>query len=119
MTMAWAELLPGTACRILLLSLSGGICAAQSGSALSEQGFSKQIFPMLAKAGCQNCHSRDGVASATRLRFPDDDASPATIEAFGQSLVELVDRREPEKSLLWRKPTNRVTHTGGERIKRG
>ena len=74
---------------------------------------------MLHKAGCQTCHFRDGVASATRLRFPDDDVSTRTVEAFGRSLVEFVDRREPEKSLLWNKPTNRIKHTGGERIKRG
>ena len=33
------------------------------------------------------------------------------------SLGTLVDRAEPAKSLLLNKPTNRVRHTGGERIK--
>src|SRR5262245_41983802 len=99
---------------MVFLSLSVGVCAAQSPSS-----FSGQIYPMLTKAGCQTCHFRDGVASATRLRFPDEDAPTRTVEAFGRSLVELVDRREPEKSLLWIKPTNRARHSGGERIKRG
>ena len=99
---------------VILFSLSLGICAAQS-----RLSFSEQVYPMLNKAGCQTCHFRDGVASATRLRFPEEDASARTIEAFGRSLVEFVDRREPEKSLLWNKPTNRARHTGGERIKRG
>ena len=94
--------------------MSVGIAAAQP-----RVSFSEQVYPMLHKAGCQTCHFRDGVASATRLRFPDDDAPARTVEAFGRSLVEFVDRREPEKSLLWNKPTNRIAHTGGERIKRG
>jgi hypothetical protein len=49
-----------------------GIAAAQP-----RVSFSEQVYPMLQKAGCQTCHFRDGVASATRLRFPDDDAPRA------------------------------------------
>src|SRR4029077_15846854 len=41
------------------------------------------------------------------------------IRAFGLSLMDLVDRRKPEQSLLLRKPTKRVKHTGGQRIKPG
>src|SRR5207248_7346238 len=37
----------------------------------------------------------------------------------GKSLVELVDRQHPDKSLLLNKPTNRLKHSGGERIKKG
>jgi hypothetical protein len=59
------------------------------------------------------------VASATRLHFPEPDASPEKIEAFGNSLVVLVDRSHPEQSLLFQKPTARIPHTGGERIKPG
>jgi hypothetical protein len=59
------------------------------------------------------------VASATRLRFPEKDAPSARIDAFGKSLVELVDRKNPAESLLLKKPTNRVPHTGGQRIKPG
>jgi hypothetical protein len=57
------------------------------------------------------------VASATRLRFPDRDTPLPRIEAFGRSLVELVDRQNPEKSLLFLKPTARIAHIGGERIR--
>ena len=74
---------------------------------------------MLQKEGCRNCHNRDGVASATRVHFPDADAPATQIEAFGRSLVVVVDRDHPEQSLLLRKPTNRVPHAGGERIKPG
>ena len=74
---------------------------------------------MLQKAGCQNCHNPDGVASGTRIHFPEEDAPARRIEAFGRSLVELVDRQHPEKSLLLNKPTNRIKHSGGERIRKG
>jgi hypothetical protein len=65
------------------------------------------------------CHNPEGVASATRLRFPEEAAATDRIDAFGRSLVELVDRQNPENSILFRKPTARIKHTGGERIKRG
>jgi hypothetical protein len=84
-----------------------------------EQSFSQTLYPMLEKAACRACHNSDGVASATRLQFPEPDASPERIEAFGRSLVELVDRKQPEESLLLKKPTNRIAHAGGARIKQG
>ncbi len=43
----------------------------------------------------------------------------AEIAAFGVRLAALMDRGNPEQSLLMRKPTNRVPHTGGERIHPG
>ena len=59
------------------------------------------------KAGCRSCHNADGVASATRLQFPEAGSAPEKIEAFGRSLVVLVDREQPDSSLLLNKPTNR------------
>ncbi len=82
-----------------------------------ESSFSKTLYPVLEKAACRSCHNIDGVASVTRLLFPETDASSARIEAFGRSLVVLVDRNKPEESLLLKKPTNRLPHAGGERIK--
>src|SRR5579863_3440082 len=79
-------------------------------------GFISSLYPVMEAAGCRNCHNPDGVASATRLRFPDRDTPLPRVEAFGRSLVELVDREHPEKSLLFLKPTARTAHTGGERI---
>jgi hypothetical protein len=73
----------------------------------------------MGKANCRACHTADGVASATRLHLPETDATPAKIEAFGKSLVRFVDREHPESSLLLRKPTARMPHAGGERIKPG
>ena len=70
-------------------------------------------------AACRSCHGPDGVASPTRLHFPEPDAAPERIEAFGRSLVTLINRDNPDASLLLNKPTNRVAHAGGERIKPG
>lgn len=39
--------------------------------------------------------------------------------AFGLHLRAVVQAGQPEASLLFLKPTNRVAHAGGERIKRG
>jgi hypothetical protein len=90
-------------------------------SAAGEQQrqFSASVYPMLEKAGCRACHTADGVASPTRLHFPESDAGADRIEAFGRSLVNLVDRGSPAQSLLLGKPTNRARHAGGERIKPG
>ncbi|MFN7996579.1 MAG: DUF1592 domain-containing protein [Bryobacteraceae bacterium] len=93
------------------------LCAiGVSGMFAQEISFTRQVFPVFEKAGCPNCHNPDGVASATRLHFPDENAANARIEAFGKSLVELVDRNAPDHSLLLLKPTNRVPHAGGVRI---
>lgn len=81
--------------------------------------FATGLYPVLERAGCRNCHYLEGVASATRLHFPGPDAKAADIEAFGLSLAVLVDREHPESSLLFRKPTARIPHAGGERIKVG
>jgi hypothetical protein len=98
---------------LLLIVFQGVPLPAQEGS------FSMTLYPLLEKANCRSCHNPDGVASATRLIFPEDDASPARIEAFGRSLVTLVNRTNPEESLLLKKPTNRIPHSGGERIRQG
>src|SRR3954452_10812212 len=84
-----------------------------------EGSFGGGLYQVLEKAACRSCHNPDGVASATRLHFPEPDADPDRIEAFGRSLVNLVDRAQPDRSLLLNKPTNRIPHVGGERIKPG
>jgi hypothetical protein len=81
--------------------------------------FQTGLYPVLEEAHCRNCHNPDGVASATRLHFPEEGSPAAKIEAFGKSLVVLVNREKPDSSLLLLKPTNRIAHAGGERIKPG
>jgi len=96
---------------LLWLLVGGRILWAQSSD------FRTTLYPILEKANCRACHNADGVASATRLHFPASDADANQIAAFGNSLVVLVDRQNVEASLLLRKPTARMPHTGGERIK--
>jgi len=98
-----------------------GILCAVTAAFLHSQpiSFSQKIYPILEKAGCRNCHNVEGVASATRLHFPSEEAETARVEAFGRSLAEFVDRQNPANSILLLKPTLRVPHTGGERIPKG
>jgi Protein of unknown function (DUF1592)/Protein of unknown function (DUF1588)/Protein of unknown function (DUF1587)/Protein of unknown function (DUF1595)/Protein of unknown function (DUF1585) len=81
--------------------------------------FSEKLYPIFNSAGCPACHNGNGVASVTRLHFPDTDASQDRVEAFGRSLVRFIDRDHLEESLLLKKPTMRISHTGGLRIKPG
>ena len=95
-------------------------CIVAAAPALAQNGpFGSGLFEVFEKAGCRDCHSADGVASPTRLHFPELGAAPEHVEAFGRSLVTLVDRENPESSLLLNKPTNRIAHAGGARIAPG
>ena len=89
------------------------------GQAPTSISFSRTLYPIFETAQCRGCHTDDGVASATRLHFPEPNASPDEIEAFGITLAALVDRADPARSLLINKPTNRERHTGGVRIQPG
>src|SRR5215510_12941662 len=109
---------PGGFKAFLVLALFS-IWAQEGLSPAQEGSFARALYPVLEKAACRSCHSPDGVASATRLQFPESDANADQIEAFGRSLVALIDRNKPEESLLLKKPTNRVPHAGGQRIKPG
>ena len=85
----------------------------------NESFFVEKLYPVIQNVQCNLCHNDNGVASATQLEFPPAEASAAQVTIFGLSLVDFVDRRKPEESLLLLKPTNRVPHTGGERLPRG
>jgi hypothetical protein len=88
-------------------------------AAAGDLRFAGGLYPVLQKANCRACHNDNGIASATRLHFPQEDAAAGQIEAFGRSLSPLVNRDRPEDSLLYVKPTNRVKHTGGKLIPPG
>jgi hypothetical protein len=109
--------------RSLLLALAGWVCIWSAGWAQSPATdpsfFATKLYPVLEAANCRLCHATDGVASGTRIHFPDKGASQEQIEIFGLSLTRVVDRTNPSNSLLFVKPTNRIKHTGGERIKPG
>ena len=78
--------------------------------------FATDLFPRLEAHNCRACHNASGVASGTRLHFPEPGAAASVIAQFGMGLESLVDRAEPSESLLLKKPTNRVPHTGGPLI---
>jgi hypothetical protein len=84
---------------------------------VDEAYFAAKVYPVLHAAQCERCHTDNGVASETQLEFPRAGALPAQITAFGLSLVDVVDRKNPEQSPLLLKPTKRMKHTGGQRIK--
>ena len=92
--------------RYLLLLVAFTLAAQQ------DRFFSTTLFPILQQKNCRGCHNDDGVASATRLHFPPDTATPDQIEHFGRSLALLGE-------LLLNKPTQRIPHTGGKLIPPG
>jgi hypothetical protein len=107
-----------------VICATGALCVVASSNLAALQqtapiSFSRTLYPIFEAAQCRGCHSDDGVASATRLHFPEPNASPDDIEAFGLTLAVLVDRSDPSRSLLINKPTNRERHTGGVRIRPG
>jgi hypothetical protein len=87
--------------------------------AMSAADFASEVWPVLQKAGCSGCHNLDGVASGTRLKFPEAKAPASAITNFGNSLSALIDRANPAQSLLLTKPTRRVAHAGGKKIQPG
>ena len=92
---------------------------ATTATASDDRFFVDKIYPVLEAAECRMCHNDNGVASATRVRFPAPDATQDAIRVFGLGLSVVVDRNNPDASLLLRKPTARVAHGGGERFKKG
>jgi hypothetical protein len=93
--------------------------STQATRVVDESFFVEKVYPVLHAIQCERCHVDNGVASDTRLEFPEPGAGRDQITAFGLSLLDLVDRQNPPQSLLLRKPTKRVKHTGGQRIKPG
>jgi cytochrome c553 len=118
------RLLSSTAAGLAAVLVAVSLCAApaafgQSPRSVAESFFAAKVYPMLHAAQCERCHSDNGVGSETQLEFPAAGARTEEITAFGLKLLELVDRRNPSESLLLKKPTRRIKHTGGQRIKPG
>ena len=93
--------------------------AAAQPAAEGPEYFAQNLLPILEKAQCRQCHNDNGIASGTRLQFPDPGANSQRVQAFALSLRSLVDPNQPRQSLLLRKPTQRIEHTGGQRIAPG
>lgn len=94
-------------------------CSLVEAADIDESFFARTLFPILHAVQCERCHHDNGVASETQLEFPKIDSGEAQITAFGLKLLDVVDRKNPDQSLLLLKPTRRVKHTGGQRIKQG
>src|SRR5687768_775752 len=105
--------------RMLKRGAGAVACLVFASACQGEDLFSGKLYPIFERAQCRLCHNDNGVASGTRLRFPGEKATPAEIEDFGLRLRNFVNRERVEESLLLRKPTNRIPHTGGERIRQG
>jgi hypothetical protein len=102
-----------------IVAVSVPLFAAPPEPAPDASYFNQSLYPILQRAGCPGCHSQDGIAAATRLHFPEADAAPDEVTRFGRSLYKLVDRNNLSNSLLFQKPTRRIAHAGGLRIKPG
>ena len=83
-----------------LLSAYRRVRAAGQAPGTPAISFTRTVYPIFEAAQCRGCHADDGVASATRLHFPDPNASPDEIDAFGITLAALVNRTDPSRSLL-------------------
>jgi hypothetical protein len=106
--------LPHLSCCALI-----ALTTALSAQTVEPSFFSEKLYPVFEAAQCRVCHTRDGVASATRLHFPEMGTPASDLQLFGLSLDKLINRAAPANSALLGKPTNRIQHTGGERVKPG
>jgi len=83
--------------------------------------FRNQVIPMLTKATCNSgaCHGalagKGGLKLSLRGYDPDADHFVLTRQALGRR----VDRLEPHRSLLLRKPTLAMAHGGGQKLEVG
>lgn len=91
------------------------VALVQRAAAPSPITFEGDVLPVLTKVGCNggNCHGAVGGQNGFELSLfgyrPAEDYSMVATKHDGRRL----DRREPEKSLLLRKPTFQVAHGGG------
>ena len=83
--------------------------------------FRNHVIPMLTRAGCNSgaCHGalagKGGLKLSLRGYDPDSDHFVLTRQALGRR----IDRNEPARSLMLLKPTQAVSHGGGQKIEPG
>ncbi len=102
-----------------VLTAASLVLATVAWGQTTEAYFSQEVYPLLHRVQCNLCHNDNGVAGRTALQFPEDDATAEQVAAFGLKMMDLVDRDDVMQSRLLLKPTQRIPHTGGERIKPG
>jgi hypothetical protein len=85
------------------------------------ESFRNQVIPLFTKAGCNSgaCHGalagKGGLKLSLRGYDPDADHFVLTRQALGRR----IDRLEPARSLLLRKPTMALNHGGGLKLEVG
>lgn len=83
--------------------------------------FRNHIIPLLTKAGCNSgaCHGalagKGGLKLSLRGYAPSDDHFVITRQALGRR----VNKLEPARSLILAKPTQAITHGGGQKLEVG
>lgn len=102
-----------------LLTAASLVLAASAWGQTTEAYFSQEVYPLLRRSQCNLCHNDNGVAGRTAFQFPEEDATAEQIAAFGLEMMDLIDGDDVMQSRLLLKPTQRIDHTGGERIKPG
>jgi hypothetical protein len=110
--------MPSPSSFLLAFAAACLLSASAANAPITDSYFADTLYPALEQAQCRLCHNDNGVASGTSLHFPSTEASNAELTAFGLGLARLVKRGAPDESPLWQKPTQRISHTGGERIPR-
>ena len=108
-----------TPVRRVALLIAAALALATLSAEAAPIDFVNDLYPRLESHNCRACHNASGVASETRLHFPEHGSHHSVIERFGMSMSVLVDRDRPSSSLLIAKPTNRIPHTGGPLIAEG
>lgn len=100
------------------------LAAAEAAASVSSDwppSFRYDVLPALSKHGCSAgaCHGSPSGKGGFRLSLrgfdPQLDRRTLTREAFGRR----VNRLAPEQSLILLKPTTRVAHGGGRKLKEG
>src|SRR5437016_4079721 len=107
--------------RALLLSAALSLIIACPAVADTPVSFSRDIVPVLTKAGCNQgaCHGAQHGRGGFRLSLlgfdPAFDHNQIVQSTEGRRVV----LSDPERSILLLKPTLTMEHTGGERFKVG
>lgn len=110
----------------LLFSACGPVFAAwqvchqraKAGRPPVRVSFRYDVHPILSRAGCNQgtCHGNANGKGGLKLSLRGDDPEWDYYSLVGDSFARRVNRIEPERSLLLRKPVAAVAHGGGQRF---
>src|SRR5438552_18723944 len=95
-----------------LLALLAAVPAARADT----PSFRNDVIPMLTKVGCNSgaCHGALAGKGGLKLSLRGYDPAADHFVLTRQALGRRVDKVEPARSLLLRKPTLAVSHGGGQ-----